>query len=266
MLLLKRMALNKTNFNMKRIVIMGATSGIGLRVAVKFALRGYKVGVAGRNTKVLEAFKKRFPENVEYETVDITRADAPAKLNALIDKLGGMDTYFHASGIGYSNPLLVPAAETATIKTNVEGFTRMIDAAYAYFRDNGIHGHIAAISSVAGTRGIGQLAAYSSAKKYNQAYLEALDQLARSQKLDIKFTDLRPGWISTPLISRDIKYPCTMTTAYAANRIIESLDAPWRVNYIDWRWALISGIMKLVPPCLWVRLDIPIKNMATPRE
>lgn len=251
---------------MKRIVIMGATSGIGLRVAVKFALRGYKVGVAGRNAKALEALKRRFPENVEHETIDITHADAPARLNALIDRLGGMDTYFHASGIGYSNPQLEPRAEISTVKTNVEGFTRMIDAAYAYFRDNRRPGHIAAISSVAGTRSIGQLAAYSSAKKYNQTYLEALDQLARSQGLEIKFTDLRPGWISTPLISPDIKYPCTMTTAYAANRIIESLDAPWRVNYIDWRWAVIAGIMKLVPPCLWVRLDIPIKNMATPRK
>lgn len=245
---------------------MGATSGIGLRVAVKLAMRGCKVGVAGRKTHIMEALKKRFPESIEWEEIDVTKREAPKKLSALIDKIGGMDTYLHVAGIGYANPELQPDEELKTVKTNVEGFTRMIDAAYAYFRDNGGCGHIAAVTSVAGTRGIGAIAAYSASKKFDQAYLEALDQLSRSAGLDIKFTDIRPGWIRTPLLSPDQEYPMTMSLQYAVPRIIASLGSCCRANYIDWRWAIMAGLMKLVPGCLWVRLNIPISNLATPQQ
>lgn len=252
---------------MKRIVIVGATSGIGLKVAVKLALQGHRVGVAGRKTNVMKSLKRHFPEQVEWEEIDVTKGDGPKHLLRLIEKLGGMDCYFHVAGIGFVNPELKPDEELATVRTNAEGFVRMIDCAYSYFRDEcGGRGHIAAITSVAGTRGIGPLAAYSATKKFGQAYLEALDQLSRSKGMHIKFTDIRPGWIRTPLLDADEEYPMTMTLSYAAPRIIKSLSRRCRVNYIDWRWGMVAGLMKMVPPCLWVRLRIPVSKLATPAE
>ncbi len=243
---------------MERIVIMGATSGIGLRVAVRLALKGCRVGVAGRKAEVLDRLKQKFPDLVETEVIDITQADAPERLSALISKLGGMDTYFHVSGVGYENPRLDPTESLKVVETNVTGFVRMIDAAYAYFRDFNPHGHIAAVTSVAGTRGIGQMAAYCSSKKFDQTYLEALEQLARSQGLHLKFTDIRPGWIHTPLIEADRHFPMAMTLDYAVPRIMRSLDSPSRVSYIDWRWRMASALMRIVPGCLWSRIAIPL--------
>jgi len=243
---------------MKRIVIMGATSGIGLRVAEKLAQTGWKVGAAGRNADALERLKAKFPDNVETEAIDITKDDAPDRLAELADKLGGMDTYFHVSGVGYENPRLDPAMNLRTVETNVTGFVRMIDAAYAYFRDFNPHGHIAAVTSVAGTRGIGQMAAYSSSKKFGQTYLEALRQLANSQGLRLKITDIRPGWIHTPLIEENRKYPMEMTLDYATPRIIRSLRSKSAVSYIDYRWRLACAMIRLVPQCIWQRLTIPL--------
>ena len=69
---------------MKHIVIMGATSGIGLRVAEIYATAGWRVGVAGRKDDVMKELQKRFPEKVEWEHIDVTHKSAVTKLEGLI--------------------------------------------------------------------------------------------------------------------------------------------------------------------------------------
>ena len=99
---------------MKRIVIVGATSGIGLEVAKLCIREGWRVGAAGRREEALEALRATAPEQVETEPLDITRDDAPGQLARLIDKLGGMDIYLHCSGIGKRNTGLLPEIELDT--------------------------------------------------------------------------------------------------------------------------------------------------------
>lgn len=251
---------------MKRIVIMGATSGIGLAVAQKLVRQGHKVGVAGRKVEVLQQLKKDYPDYVEWEEIDITKEDAPRKLNALIKKLGGMDTYFHVAGVYYNNPDLVLKEEITTIETNAVGFARMTSTAFKYFRDHGGEGHIAAITSVAGTRGMGPLASYSSTKKFGQTYLEALQQLSHLQKLNIKFTDIRPGWIRTPLMSPTQQYPLTMQLSYAGPLIIKALGRKRSAVYVDWRWEALIRLCQLIPRFLWVRFPFFVSWPATPEE
>ena len=49
---------------MKRIVIMGATSGIGLNLAEKLASQGMQLGVAGRKTEVLRELQQKYPSQI----------------------------------------------------------------------------------------------------------------------------------------------------------------------------------------------------------
>ncbi|MCH5214497.1 MAG: SDR family NAD(P)-dependent oxidoreductase [Muribaculaceae bacterium] len=251
---------------MKRIVIMGATSGIGLDVAQRLARKGHLVGVAGRRVEVLKELKKDFPKNIQWEEIDITKDDAPERLGKLIKKLGGMDTYFHVSGVYHDNPELNLEEEMVTLQTNAVGFARMTSTAYKYFRDNKRKGHIAAITSVAGTRGMGPLASYSSTKKFGQTYLEALQQLSHLQKLDIKFTDVRPGWIRTPLMSPDAQYPLTMKLSYAAPRILRSLRSCRTACYVDWRWEVLIRLCQLMPRWLWVRFPFFVSWPSSPKQ
>ena len=81
---------------MNKIVIVGATSGIGFELTKIFINKGWRVGIAGRREQLLSSFKEQYPHQVEYEVIDITQDDAPVKLQQLIDKLGGMDIYFHS--------------------------------------------------------------------------------------------------------------------------------------------------------------------------
>ena len=248
---------------MKRIVIMGATSGIGLRVAEMYAPAGWTVGVAGRKDGVMKELSSRFPGRVEWQHIDITRREAPAKLKELIGKLGGMDIYLHVSGIGFENPALNTDHETETVRTNAVGFTRMVAAAFKHFRDNGGKGQIAAVTSVAGTKGIGELASYSATKKFQQTYLEALEQLANMQGLRISFTDIRPGWIRTPLLKADREYPMTMELEAVAPMVVRAVRKRIRVAVIDCRWAVGYFFWRLIPRWLWVRIPVSVSKAAT---
>lgn len=249
---------------MAKIVIMGASSGIGLRVAEEFARRGVRVGIAARHTDPMAALKEKYPDAVEYASIDVTKMSAPQELGALVRRLGGMDVYFHVAGIGYENLSLDPRRDVEIIETNACGFARMLCAAYRYFRDNGRAGRIAAVTSVAGTNGIGRLAAYSASKRCAQTYMTALEQLAHAESANIRFTDIRPGWVRTPLLREGVSYPMEMSLDYAVPRIIRAIvDAP-RVAVIDWRWNIVVGLWRLLPNCLWTRVRMPVSSPDRP--
>ena len=226
---------------MKKVIIMGASSGIGLHCAEALASRGVKVGVAARHTAPLEALKERYPDFVEYMSIDVTKTDAVRRLEDLISLTGGMDIYFHVSGIGYENPELDPEMETAIFETNTVGFVRCISGAWRWMRRNGVRGQIAAVTSVAGTNGIAKLSAYSASKSACQKWLVALEQLSRNTGAGIRFTDIRPGWTDTPLLRPGDRYPLEMTLDYAVPRIIEAIVRKRRVAVIDWRWNIEIG-------------------------
>ena len=66
------------------------------------AAKGWQVGIAGRRIERLQALISQ-SGITSYQQIDGTSPDAPAQLLELIDKLGGMDLYFHSSGIGWQN-------------------------------------------------------------------------------------------------------------------------------------------------------------------
>ena len=241
----------------KKVIIIGATSGIGREVALLYIARGWKVGIAGRRAAELESLRMEAPEQVSAQVLDVTQADATQKLQALIEQTGGMDVFLLSSGIGKQNYALQTDIELATAATNVEGFIRMTNAAYHYFEQQG-HGHLAVISSIAGTKGLGAAAAYSATKGFQNIYMDALDQLARMQKLNIHFTDIRPGFVATPLLNDQRRYPMLMEAHAVAKDILRAIERKKRVAIIDWKYRLLVGFWRLIPRWIWLRL--PVRN------
>ncbi|MEG2366391.1 MAG: SDR family NAD(P)-dependent oxidoreductase [Alistipes sp.] len=243
---------------MKQIIIIGATSGIGLATARIYIAKGWRVGVAGRRIEALETLQREAPSQVEIAQIDITNEDAPIRLNALITKLGGMDIYLHCAGVGSQNTALEPSVEIATAQTNVTGFIRMVTAAFAHFRAVG-GGQIAAISSIAGTRGLGVAPAYSATKRFQNTYLDALAQLAHMEHLPIRITDIRPGFVATALL-RDGNYPMLMQPEKVAAQIVRAVEKQKRRIVIDRRYALLVFFWRLLPQGLWERLTVKTKR------
>lgn len=242
---------------MKKAIIIGATSGLGLEVAKQLLAAGWQLGIAGRREAELLAFQQQSPETIAIQPLDVTQNDATEKLEQLIAKLGGMDLFFLASGVGLQNPDLHLEKDLRIVETNVVGFTRMVTTAYHFFGQQGF-GHLAVISSVAGTRGIGASASYSSSKRFQSTYIDSLEQLAYLEKLNIQFTDIRPGFVETAFLSSEKKYPMLMSVEYAGKCIVNALKRKKRLATIDWRYVILVFLIRSIPRCVWKRL--PIKN------
>jgi short-subunit dehydrogenase len=165
-----------------------------------------------------------------------------------------MDIFLLSSGIGKQNYILQTEIELATAATNVEGFIRMTNAAYHYFEQQG-HGHLAVISSIAGTKGLGAAAAYSATKRFQSTYMEALEQLARMNKQNISFTDIRPGFVATPLL-KDDSYPMLMKATNVAQQIGKAISKKKRIAIIDWKYRILVSFWQMIPQWIWLRLPV----------
>ena len=239
----------------KKAIIVGASSGIGRETAKLLLSDGWHLGIAARREEQLMELKSIAPERIEVMTIDVTKPDAGEQLLSLIDHLGGMDLYFHASGIGKQNRTLESGIELRTMETNAVGFTRMIGTAYRYFAEKG-EGHIAAITSIAGTKGLGPAPAYSATKALQATYLQALEQLARQRGMNISFTDIRPGFVDTALLNGDFPYPMLMQPETVARDIVRSIYRKRHVRIIDGRYRVLTFFWRLIPRWLWRRMKL----------
>ena len=241
----------------KTAIVMGATSGIGQEVALELAKRGWRVGVAGRREEVLRRMVSKHKGIVAYEVIDVTAAEATAGLHRLIGKLGSMDLYFHSSGIGFHNTPLEAEKELRTVETNCLGMTRLVGEAFRYLEAHPEReGQLAVISSIARTKGLGVAPAYSASKRFTSHYLECLCQLTRIKRLrHIHITDIRPGFVRTPLIEGS-HFPMQLDAGRVATAIIEALEHRRSVVTINGLYRLLVFFWQLIPRWLWVRLRI----------
>lgn len=248
---------NNIQKKMKAIII-GATSGIGLEVAKILDRQGVELALAGRRLENLQNIQSELKHVKAVASIDITQEDAPEKLEALIQTLGGVDLYFHSSGIGFQNPELDPSIELNTVQTNCLGLTRMVDYVFKYFLEKKVKGHIAVITSIARTKGIGLAPSYSATKKFQGTYLQALAQLATIKKAPITFSEIRPGFVATELLKHD--YPMLMKADYVAEKIVKGIRKHKRIITVDWRYKMLVAFWKMIPDCLWERWNIAKLN------
>ncbi len=245
----------------KKAIIIGATSGIGLEVAQELTKRGWEVGVAGRRQEKLIELQRTNLNVVATQVIDVTAADATERLMTLIGKTGGMDLYFHSSGVGWQNPGLDFDKELTTVATNAMGFTRMVNAVWHWFEVRPEQtGHIAVISSIAGTKPLGAAPAYSATKRYINHYMECLEQLRRMQGFKhIYLSDIRPGFVRTALLSDGGNYPFQLDPHQVAVEIVDGLERRKSIITVNWQYRILVFFWRLIPRWLWIRMPIKSK-------
>jgi short-subunit dehydrogenase len=250
---------------LRSVIIIGATSGIGRAVVERLVGEGVRVGIAGRREDRLKEIQERFgPEMVSYRVMDVTEASATVALDELIAEVGAPDALLYASGIGKQNPTLDEDIERRTVETNCLGMVRIVDHFTNYVKrepayDKKHKAHIAVITSVAGTMGMGPAPAYSATKSMQSAYLVALAQHARMQRIAITVGDIRPGFVATEILNPEKRYPMIMSVERAAKYVVRSLRRHQRITIFDWRYRLLVAFWRCIPRCVWERMTM-IRN------
>lgn len=250
---------------MKRIIIFGASSGIGELLAKKYAVQGNKICACARRMDRLQQLKSLYPNEIEVYDVDVASAweeegakvsdTVLSKFNKMVSDMGGVDLVIYCSGVGKQNKMLNMDNECSTINVNVKGFTAVVNATVEYAKSVSHNVQFATIASVASVRGISISASYSATKMYQVRYMESMRQLATIEKWNMNFTSILPGFIATDFI-KDRKYPMTMPLEYATSCIKRAIDKKKNYKIIDWKWSIVVGIWKIIPNWLWYRLPI----------
>lgn len=236
---------------MKRIIIVGSSSGIGKAMAEQWLRHGHRVGVTGRRNELLQEIAVAFPGQVETACFDVQGADRVTELEALEKRLGGMDILVISAGIGLPADGLSWELDKCTIDTNVDGFTALANWGFNYFVRQG-HGQLAAISSVAAHRGGSIAPAYNASKAYQSSYLEGLAIKAHRMKVPIAITVTEPGFVNTRMALGDGLF-WVVPVEKAARQIIRAIETRKRRAFISRRWALIARIMRIAPFSLYRR-------------
>lgn len=238
---------------MKKIMIIGATSGLGRGIAETYIRRGCTVAVMGRRVHLLDDLVRRGEGRVMAAPCDVAAGDVTERVAALADRMGGMDLLVLSAGVGRQNPTLDYSIERTMLDTNVVGWTAVVDWAYRYFEHQG-YGHLAAISSIAALRGLAPAPAYSATKAFQAHYLEALRERAIAQGGHICVTDIRPGFVDTPLLADPTQFFWVLPVDKAVRAIVRAIDRKRGVTTVTRRWAMLAPLMRMAPVCLLARL------------
>lgn len=238
---------------MKKVIIIGATSGIGRGLAEAYAQEDYLIGIIGRRENLLKEICDRDKEKLFYQVCDITDTQTSIScLEALIQRTGGMDILIICAGTGELNPELSFHLEEPTLLTNVIGFTNIADWGFRYF-ERQKNGHLVAISSVGGTRGSGVDPAYNASKAYQINYMEGLRQKATKSPYSIHTTDIRPGFVDTAMAKGEGLFWVTPVDK-AVKQIKKAIHKKKKVAFISRRWRYVATLFRLLPAALYCRM------------
>ena len=236
----------------EKVIIIGASSGIGQALAILYVEAGCRVGITGRSCDALARLKNQYPQQIETACFDTTGTENIAQLESLIARLGGMDLFIYNAGYGEPGKTLEWRIEKTTTLTNVNGFIEMTVYAFNFFERQG-YGALAGTSSIASMAGNGIAPAYSASKAFMSTYLEGLYIRARKIKLPIAVTDIQPGFIDTKM-SKGEKRFWVMPVQKAAGQIFRAIGRRRFRVYITRRWWLVAQLIKLLPGNLYRRM------------
>jgi len=234
----------------KKIIIIGASSGMGREIAGIYASRGHSVVITARRAELLHEVKKLYPNNIITAHFDVLQNNQ--KLAEIIQQLGGLDLLIYCAGFGEPSSVFDPVCEDLTTRTNVNGFVSVAGQAFQFFLQQGF-GQIALISSVAAVRGNSWAPAYSASKAFMSSYAESLNLQAWRLKKQIVVTDIRPGFVNTKESKGNRRF-WVAPVHKAATQIVHAIDRKKRVVYITKRWWLVARLMRLLPFPIYRRL------------
>lgn len=244
----------------QKILITGASSGLGAGMARAFAAKGRDLALCARRSDRLEELKAELTQQYPAVKVAIAALDVndheqvPKVFAELSDVLGGIDRVVVNAGIGKGARLGSGKlwANKATIETNLVSALVQIETALEMFHKSD-SGHLVLVSSVLGNKGVpGVKAAYAASK----AGLSSLGESLRAEYATgpIKVTVLEPGYIESEMTAKSDSTMLMVDNETGVKALVDAIErergravVPW------WPWAALVQLMRVLPPALTKR-------------
>lgn len=186
-----------------RVLVTGATSGVGEATARLFAARGSRVALLGRRADELERVAAAIGDATIWFTADVADPVSVADaVSSAISELGGLDVAVNAAGVASYAEIqdLDASAWRAVVDTNLSGTFYVARDAGLYMRANG-GGAIVNVASDLAVMGAPGLAHYCASKAGVVALTRAMAlELAPSVRVNV----VCPGPIDTPMLRAGI--------------------------------------------------------------
>lgn len=239
-----------------KVVITGASSGLGLALARHYLERGANVAVFARRIALLQTLSAAFPDQVHCYALDVR--DAITVQQAAVDFIGrvGVPDVVIANA-GVSVGTLTEYAEDTdafqqVMDINVLGMVKTFQPFVAAMRD-ARQGTLVGIASVAGFRGLPGAGAYSASKAAAISYLESLRvELSGS---GVKVVTICPGYIKTEMtVVNPYAMPFILEAPEAARRIALAVTRQTAFTVIPWQMGLVGSLLGVLPRWLYDRL------------
>ncbi|WP_102143283.1 SDR family oxidoreductase [Mycobacterium hubeiense] len=239
----------------QKILITGASSGLGAGMARAFAAKGRDLALCARRVDRLDELKAELLERhpgikVAVAALDVDDHEQVPKVFAeLADELGGIDRVIVNAGIGKGYHLGGGKlwANKATINTNLVSALVQIETALEMFKKAG-SGHLVLISSVLGNKGVpGVKAAYAASK----AGVSSLGESLRAEyaKGPIRVTVIEPGYIESEMTAKSATTMLMVDNETGVKAIVDAIEREkGRAVVPRWPWAPLVQVMRVMPP------------------
>ena len=238
----------------QKVIIIGASSGMGRELAKIMAAHNYIVGIAAPQEELLATLQQEIPSTTYRTVIDVCADNARDKLNSLIAQLGDVDIVVICAGIGPRNPTLSFELDKQTIDVNVIGFCAMATVSMHHFMQQK-HGHLVVISSIAGIRGNDTAPAYNASKAFISNYLQGLRKKIAREHLNIDVTDIKPGFVDTVMAHTYAK-PFLMISAHkAAQYIFNGIVRKKKIVYVSPIWRLVAWGLYIAPDWIYNKFE-----------
>ena len=241
---------------MSRVIVVGASSGIGAALVRAMAAAGDQVVAVARRAPELEALASSCGASVRVVVHDVTdTAAVPAAFRACVDALGGVDVLVYAAGV---MPRIGPdeldgAKDRHIFEVNLIGAAAWLDEGGAAMAAQG-SGVLVGIGSVAGDRGRMGNPAYCASKAGLHALLEALRN--RLDRKGVTVLTVKPGPVRTPMVEGRTDLPLLIEADDAAQQVIAAIRARRQQVYVPWLWGPIMAVVRSIPSILFRRMSL----------
>ena len=211
-----------------KVVVTGASRGIGRGIATFLAMDGFDVGLLARSGDLLEDVRQSIEENggtCFTAACDLRKYDeTQAAIAALVDGLGGIDALINNAGLVIRKSVLDISIEEwhAMMDTNVNGLFYATRAALPYLVERGA-GHIINISSILGLVGQPNASDYNAAKGGVRLLTKSAALECAEAGYNIRVNTEHPGYIDTPLVRDALNRGVVQGQAVGPNEMRELL-------------------------------------------